>query len=169
MEFAHHRRLPEFAREVWARRHAWRQHLDVEAMHDMEASRWDATDERDIIRAEFAVTGRKALGFTGSEWAALSAMENETSEGASERLYEGYVRLLYIQTLAAVQAFDEALYIIREGTGERYPWTQMILAKVRKHAEIHGHQELYEYIDGLDYTLEEGIEESPEKWWEQNP
>jgi len=168
MEFAHYRRLPEFAREVWARRHAWREVLDVEAIHDMEASRWDATPEQHLIRAEFAVTRGKAAGFTGAEWASLSARENESSEGASESLYEGYIRLLYVQTLAAVQAFDEALYIIREGTGERYPWTQRILAKVRKHAEAHGHEELCEYIDGLEYTLEEEAEESPERWWEQN-
>jgi hypothetical protein len=133
----------------------------------MEGSRWDTTQDEDIIRAEFAVTRSKALGFTEAEWAGLSATENETSDGASERLYEGYVRLLYIQTLAAVQEFDEALQVIRDGTGERYPWTQKILAKVRKHGEIHGHQELCEYIDGLEATLDEGIEESPEKWWEQ--
>jgi len=167
MEFAHYRRLPEFAREVWAHRHAWREQVHLEALRETEASRWDATQDQDIIRAEFAVTRRKAFGFGAAEWAALSATENETSDGASERLYEGYVRLLYIQTLAAVQEFDEALHIIREGTGERYPWTQKILAKVRKHAEIHRHQELCEYIDGLESTLGEGIEESPEKWWEQ--
>ena len=167
MEFAHYRRLPEFAREVWARRQAWGKELHIEVVKEVESSRWDVVNEEEIIRAEFTMISRKALGFTEAQWATLSATESETSDGASERLYEGYLRLLYIQTLAAAQEFDEALKTIREGTGERFPWTQKILAKVRTHAQIHGHQGLCDYIDGLEYSLEAGIEESPEKWWEQ--
>jgi hypothetical protein len=166
MEYAHKHRSVGFAQEVWLRRQAWREQLEVEAINEFYTSRWDASNDKNMIRHEYNVVRRKVLRFRQDSWAQSSAADYEWSKGASDGLYEGYVRLLYVQTLAAGRQFGTAYNIILEGTGEENPWTQKVLSKVRNHAQRHGAKELRDYIDSLHYTLEGDVEEKAEEWWE---
>lgn len=163
MEFAHIRRIPRFAREVWARREAWRAQIDREAEKDLKNIRWTETNDDDILRYESYLVDEQ-----DREWVHHSLKFSEQSEGAANILYEGYIRLLYIEILTFGQFFDEAFTMILEGTGERYPWTQGMLTKVKNFAKAHDQRKLCAYIDNLDESGLEMETESPDAWWEHS-
>jgi hypothetical protein len=155
MAFAHSKRLVPFAREVWALRQAWRQQIGEEARKDIETWQWSSVMDEDIIRYEQRVVrGGTRFSATRERW------ESE------DILYEGFIRKLYIEVLAKEEFFDEAMSMILEGTGERRPWNQKILAEVKKVALRHRHKGLCDYINGL----EEGEEETEieEDSWEDS-
>jgi len=147
MEYAHFTRNPQFATEVWFRRQAWRTHLEKAALADLENNRWSEFDDDDLLRYERTLVSNST---SMREWARSTATLSKWSDGASDTLYEGYTRLLYIQTLAACGWMDEAYKMVLQGTGERYPWTQNMLEKVLKHAANFEHKELYQYIKNLE-------------------
>jgi hypothetical protein len=161
MEYAYFRRLVPFAREIWARRESWRAQIEKEAQQDTGNVQWSEVRDDDILRYEGYLVNKGDRG-----WARQSLNLVDEAEGAANTLYEGYIRLLYIEVLTFGRFFNEAFEMIKEGTGERYPWTQGMLAKVRKNAEFHQQKEICEYIDSLD---ESGIKigrEYPDDWWE---
>lgn len=146
MEYAHDCRDTVFAREVWFYRQHWRRHIQTIAENDVD-KRWSEVAYDDIERYEHQLVD----SFTSTrEWARTSAYMRELSDGASKTLYEGFTRLLYVQTLARTGFCDEAFKIILQGTGEQYEWSYAMLVKVRNSAELHKHTELMDYIDGLD-------------------
>jgi hypothetical protein len=146
MEYAYQRRDTVFAREVWFYREHWRQHILMIAERDG-FQRWSEGGYDDIERYEHQLVDI----FTSTrEWARISAHMRQVSGGASKTLYEGFTRLLYIQTLAATGFCDEAFKTILQGTGEHYEWSYAMLVKVRKSAKRYNHIELMDYIDGLD-------------------
>ena len=164
MEFAYFRRLVPFAREVWARRESWRTQIDKEAVKDMEDIQWSEINDDDILRYESYLIDKKERS-----WARKSLRVTEESEGAANTLYEGYIRLLYVEILTSGGFFEEAFGIIKEGTGERYHWTQGMLAKVRKAAHFNRQWTLCDYIDSLEDSGIETGRESPDDWWEHSP
>jgi hypothetical protein len=146
MEYAHDCRDTVFAREVWFYRQHWRRHIQTIAENDVD-KRWSEVAYDDIERYEHQLVD----SFTSTrEWARTSAYMRELSDGASKTLYEGFTRLLYVQTLARTGFCDEAFKIILQGTGEQYEWSYAMLVKVRNSAELYKHTELMDYIDGLD-------------------
>ena len=161
MEFAYFRRMPSFAREVWARREAWRAQIYQEAKKDLENIQWSEVNDDDILRYESYLVGKMDRG-----WVHRSVKLSEESEGAANTLYEGYIRLLYIEILMSGKFFDEAFEMILEGTGERYHWTQGMLAKVHKVAKLYEQKKIYEYIEKLEESGMEMERESPDDWWE---
>lgn len=146
MEYAFYRRLPAFAQEVWARREAWLAEIKKEARKDLNDSRWSQVSEKDLLRYEHRLVDTIT---SDQQWAKRATELSEMSDGASDTLYEGYKRILYIQVLAAHGYCDEAFTVMLEGTGERYQWTQSMLAKVKRYAEMYGHKEMYNYISNL--------------------
>lgn len=158
MAFAHSKRLVPFAREVWALRQVWRQQIGEEARKDVETWQWSSVMDEDIVRYEQRVVRGGARFFaTRERW------------DSGDMLYEGFIRKLYIEVLAKEQFFDEALSMILEGTGGRHPWTQKILAEVKKVALKHRHKGLCDYIDGLEEGEEKReTEENLEDPWEDS-
>jgi hypothetical protein len=165
MEYAHFFRDVEFAQVVWDRRKAWRKELDRAARESLETVRWSEVEDKDILRYERDVV-EPATSIR--EWAKWTSNLDEKSDGASNTLYEGYTRLLYIQILAASGKCDVALAMILEGTGERYQWTRAMLQKVEKYAVAFGHKDLCEYIAGLEYSgTEDSIQAAEHDWMEE--
>ena len=161
MEFAYFRRMPSFAREVWARREVWRKQIDQEMKRDFENIQWSEANDYDILRYESYLVDKMDRG------GVLRSLKSiEESEGAANTLYEGYIRLLYIEILMSGRFFDEAFEMILEGTGERYHWTQGMLANVHKVAKLHEQRKIYEYIEKLEKSGMEMERESPGGWWE---
>ena len=146
MEYAHFTRNPGFATEVWFRRESWRANIEQQALDDLQNVRWAKFEDEDLLRYEHAVVDNYT---SNREWAKTTASMSKWSDGASNALYEGYTRLLYIQTLAACGWCDDAYKMVLQGTGERYEWTQSMLEKVKKHAANFGHNKMYQYISGL--------------------
>lgn len=165
MEYAHFIRDAKFAQLVWDRRKAWRKELDRVARESLKTVRWSQMEEKDILRYERDVV-EPATSI--QEWAKLARNLDVKSDGASNTLYEGYTRLLYIQILAACGKCDVALAIILEGTGERYQWTRAMLQKVEQYAVVFGHKDLCEYIAGLEYSgTEDSIQAAEHDWMEE--
>lgn len=146
MEYAYLTRNAAFAGEVWLRREAWRDYISQLMSEDMINVRWSMSSDENLVRYEEEVRNEFA---DLRNWSKIASLESEKSDGASSTLYEGYVRLLYIQTLASCGLSEEALRMIGKGTGERYEWTSSMLAKVKEYAEEFGHGGLVDYIDGL--------------------
>jgi len=149
MEYAYLAKNAVFATEVWIRRQAWRAYIDDRIEQDFHNVLWSHLGDDDLIRYEEEVRNDFA---DLRDWSKFATLESERSDGASNTLYEGYVRLLYIQTLASCGLCDDALNMIRMGTGEKYDWTFSMLAKVRDYAEAFEHHELGNYIDGLRHS-----------------
>jgi hypothetical protein len=147
MEYAHFMRDADFATEVWIRRESWRSVIEKTALDDLGTSMWSEFGGEDLVRYERELVDNRT---SARAWAKTAATLRKWSEGASNTMYEGYTRLLYIQTLAGCGQGDKAYKMVLQGTGEKYAWTQSMLAKVRKRAEKFGHTELCEYIDGLE-------------------
>jgi hypothetical protein len=165
MEYAHFCRDAKFAQVVWDRRKAWRKEVNKAARESLETVRWSEVEDKDILRYERDVvdTATSIL-----DWAKGTERLNEQSDGASNTLYEGYTRLLYIQILAACGKCDDALAMILEGTGERYQWTRAMLQKVETHAVAFGHRALYKYITELEYSgTEDSIRAAENDWMEE--
>lgn len=150
MNYARSKRKPEFAREVWARREAWKAQIQQLAEQDLESNRWTEVTDADVIRHENTLV----TGSVNIFWAKTSAYWSEETDNASNTLFEGYIRLLYIETLSERGFLDEAYSVVLEGTGEDIRWTQAILANVKSHAEAYGHVQMYHYIDALDLGLD---------------
>lgn len=146
MEFAYVNENAAFAREVWLRREAWRNQIDQLSSEDRTNARWSVSPDDDLVRYEEEIRNEFA---DLRKWYESATVESEKSDGASNTLYEGYVRWVYIQTLASCGQCDKALEMIERGTGERYEWTLSMLAKVKGYAEYHGHRKLAEYINSL--------------------
>jgi hypothetical protein len=153
MEYAYLTRTSGFATEVWIRREAWRGYIDERIEEDVLNVRWSNFGDEDLVRYEEELRNDFA---ELRNWSKIASFESEKSDGASSTLYEGYVRLLYIQTLASCGLCDDALAMIRLGTGEKYDWTFSMLAKVRDYAEAFEHHELGIYIDQLESLEMEG-------------
>ena len=66
MEFAYFRRMPSFAREVWARREAWRTQIDRKAKKDLENIQWSEVNDDDILRYESYLVGKMDRGWVTS-------------------------------------------------------------------------------------------------------
>lgn len=148
MEYAYLTRNASFASEVWLRRESWRNYIDSRIEEDLSTARWSQFDESEnLVRYEEEVRNDFA---DLRNWSKIASLESEKSDGASSTLYEGYVRLLYIQTLASCGMCQEALGMIRRGTGEKYEWRLSMLSKVRDYADEFQHKGLAEYIDGLE-------------------
>jgi hypothetical protein len=164
MEYAYFRRLVPFAREVWAHREAWIAQIEKEAQKDIEMIQWSEVNDDDALRYESYLVDKRDRG-----WARRSLKLSEETEGAANTLYEGYIRLLYIEILTFGNFFEEAFEAIKEGTGERYQWNQGMLRKVRKVAEFHSQREICEYIDSLEESGMETGRESSDDLWEHPP
>lgn len=165
MEYAHFCRDAEFALVVWNRRKAWRQEVDKTARESLETIRWSEVEDKDILRYERDVVDAATSIL---DWAKGEGFLSEQSDGASNTLYEGYTRLLYIQILASCGKCDEALAMILDGTGEKYQWTRAMLQNVEKHAVAFGHQALYEYVTGLEFSgTEDTIRAAENDWMEE--
>ena len=164
MEYAVRIGDSHFAREVWLHRELWRAHIDQSAVDDFQNERWAEFHDSDIVRYEHLFVDT----FTPTRsWAKIAAKNSEKTDGASDTLYEGYTRLLYIQTLASGGHCDEAFAMILRGTGERYGWSQAMLAKVKVDAEVYGHWEMVKYIDSLEaFEPEEEMETLQNDWLE---
>jgi hypothetical protein len=78
-------------------------------------------------------------------------------------LFEASIRLLYIEIMTIGGQPEEALKLLKSGTGENFEWTQGMLSLVRMRAEKLGVLELCQYIDGLEEDT--GLVPTPEMWW----
>src|SRR5579859_5042786 len=137
MEYAYLTRNTPFANEVWLRRESWRKYIASRMEEDLQLVRWSQFDENEnLVRYEEEVRNDFA---DLRNWSKIASLESEKSDGASNTLYEGYVRLLYIQTLASCGMCDEAMEMIKRGTGEKYEWRLSMLAKVRDYADEFQH------------------------------
>jgi len=153
MEYAHSIGDLAFAREVWFYRESWRGQLHYMALTDLQNVRWAEYFADDIIRYEQDLVNTY---MSGLEKAKSATRLSEMSDEASNTLYEGYIRLLYIQTLTAAGECDEAFAMVLQGTEEAYSWTAAMLAKVKTDAAYHGHSNLVGYIESLETYGEEG-------------
>jgi hypothetical protein len=163
MEYASKIGDADFAREVWYRREPWRALIDQTAIHEIEQNRWSEFLDDEVVRYEHHIVHN----FTSTrEWAKVNVKSSERTDGASATLYEGYTRLLFIQTLAFAGHCDEAFAVVLQGTGEKYGWTSAMLTKVRTHAEMHGHWALVGYIDNLEGPGPEDEMQSLHDWVE---
>jgi hypothetical protein len=164
MEYAHYTRDPLFAREVWQQRKFWKGRLQRAAKKNLRNIRWSKVEDADILRQE-----REIVDPFGSiplrNWAKGAAFLSEQSDGASNTLFEGYIRLLYIQVLAANGLCHAALLMILQGTGESYDWTRAMLEKVEKYAIAFKHRALFEYIAGLESSGTENTIQALEGNW----
>jgi hypothetical protein len=121
-------------------------------------------EDADILRQERDIVD--PFGSTPlRNWAKGAAFLSEQSDGASNTLFEGYVRLLYIQVLAANGLCHAALLMILQGTGESYDWTRAMLEKVEKYAIAFKHRALCEYIAGLESSGTENTIHALEGNW----
>jgi len=147
MEYAYNTNDPDFARQVWFRRETWRVLIDQTAIHDLDQHRWSEFLDDDLERYEHQVVDNVT---STRESAKGIVTANERTDGASKTLYEGYTRLMFIQTLASAGHCDEAFAMVLKGTGEKYEWAPPMLAKVRMYAEMHSHWDMVGYIDSLE-------------------
>src|SRR5271156_391571 len=152
MEYARSGGDVQFAHRVWRCREAWRRRLARIVWQQTEAAMWsELRDEEMTSYAELL----SQKGETEFDWPSMN-FPNSFNIGHSKGLYEGYTRLLYIETLVKGGYCSEAFKMILEGTGERYEWTQEMLHSVRRMATEHGgHEALVKYIDDLEPSLVE--------------
>jgi hypothetical protein len=164
MEYAHYTRDARFAYDVWWKRELGKKRLQRAARENLDNIRWSKVEDVDILRHE-----RDLVDPFGSislrDWAKGTAFLNEQSNGASNTMCEGYVRLLYIQVLVATGRRETALSVISQGSGERYDWTRAMLEKVEKYAIAFRHRALYEYIARLESSGTENTIQALEGDW----
>lgn len=145
MNVAHTRNDYHLANEIWEKRQAWLARL--RAVADERRNSLGDTDiptDLDLLKSERSVTGQ----FRG--WNAREYAIGHNTGGSSFTLYEGYIRLRYIEILAKCGHWREAFELIQEGTGEKYPWNAGMLAGVRESAVYQNVVGVIKYIDGLE-------------------
>jgi hypothetical protein len=147
LEYASLSRRLSFAHEVWALREAWKAHIVGIAQKDILESYWSKVPVEETLRYESLLIDN--VDVDEERFRRYQFFRTRTGDDRESRLYEGYVRLLYIDTMASCGMLNEAFTMILNGTGERYRCTQEMLAGVRKYAKLHKHKVLCEYIDGL--------------------
>jgi hypothetical protein len=145
MNVAHTRTDYELAKEVWGKRQAWLARLHAVANERRNnLGDTDTAPDLDLLKSERSVTGE----FRG--WIAREYALGHTTGGSSFTLYEGYIRLRYIEILAKCRQWPTAFKLIREGTGEKYPWDSAMLADVRESAMHQNVVGVVKYIDSLE-------------------
>lgn len=158
MNVAHVRTDYHFAKEIWGKRQAWLARL--RALADQRRNSLGDTDippDLDLLKSERRVSGH----FRG--WTAREYAMGQNTGGSSFTLYEGYIRLRYIEILARCRRWRMAFKLIQEGTGEKYPWDAGMLAGVRESAVHQNKVGVIKYIDGLEDSQQPA--ENREKWY----
>ena len=135
-----------FGHYVWRRRKIFRRHFTNTVWQEAEGAMWsELRDEEMTSWYEELLARKEGTDFDSSR---IKFSEGFTI-GRSKNLYEGYIRLKYIELLAKEGRCQKAYETLLKGTGDTYDWTQKMLRKVRERAELHGHTELMKYIDNL--------------------
>jgi len=158
MHLACTRRDLTFAREVWSKRQSWLARIHHIVSQRCEAAGYDDRGrDMELLETERWFT-RSRKGWTAREWSS-----GIKTDGASFNLYEGYVRLKYIEILAACAQWEEAFQLIMDGTGEKYSWSEGMLGTVRESAVRRKNPDLVNYIDSLGASQRQLA--NPERWY----
>jgi len=158
MHLACTRRDLAFGREIWSKRQSWLARIHHVINQRRETMGYDVRGrDLELLETERWVT------HTRKGWAAREWSSGRKTGEASFTLYEGYIRLKYIEILVACGQWEEAFQLIMDGTGETYSWSQEMLGTVRDCAVYRGNMDLVNYIDSLGASQRQLAD--PERWY----